>query len=189
MIKANVIKAPRLQRGMRRAMRATMKKAGRDAARDMRSASVKQVRARKRLKAAAVRKATRVQRKTSGSNTASWAWGVEFDDTRIPASAYPHRQTKRGVTLSINRGRPTRVKSAFIARMASGHRGVYKRRDKARLPIDEQFGSRPIDAIRHAGEIDQVQARGLQSFDATFARVLPLEIGKQRARIMARTTA
>ena len=62
--------------------------------------------------------------------------------------------------------------------MASGHVGVFRRRGKARLPIEELRGSRPVDALLHKGEAEGVAARGGASFAATFARVLPLEIGK-----------
>jgi len=35
-----------------------------------------------------------------------------------------------------------------------------------------------VDALLHQGEADAVAARGGQSFGDTFARVLPMEIGK-----------
>jgi hypothetical protein len=55
---------------------------------------------------------------------------------------------------------------------------VFKRRGKARLPIEELRGSRPVDALLHKGEADGVAERGGRSFGETFLRVLPLEIGK-----------
>jgi hypothetical protein len=59
-----------------------------------------------------------------------------------------------------------------------GPQGRVPRRGKARLPIQELRGSRPVDALLHKGEADGVAARGGKSFGETFTRVLPLEIGK-----------
>ena len=58
---------------------------------------------------------------------------------RIPLIAFDARQTLRGVTYIGRRGRGE-IRGAFIATMASGHRGVFKRRGVARLPIDELKG-------------------------------------------------
>jgi len=55
---------------------------------------------------------------------------------------------------------------------------VFRRIGKARLPIRELRGSRPVDALLHKGEALAVGVRGRESFAATFTRVLPLEVGK-----------
>jgi len=58
---------------------------------------------------------------------------------RIPLSDFAAAQTKKGVTYRM-RGLRKLLPNAFIARMKSGHRGVFKRRGKERLSIDERFG-------------------------------------------------
>lgn len=50
---------------------------------------------------------------------------------------YPSRGKGKGVTAKLPGGRYPR---AFIAIMRSGHRGVFERRSKGRLPIKELFG-------------------------------------------------
>jgi hypothetical protein len=57
-------------------------------------------------------------------------------------------------------------------------RGDLSPQGRARLPIEELLGSRPVDALLHEGEAEAVAARGGQSFADTFARLLPLELGK-----------
>ncbi len=52
----------------------------------------------------------------------------------------PSRGRGRGVTYRIGTGGRGRVETAFLAQMASGHRGVFKRAGRARLPIQELFG-------------------------------------------------
>ena len=162
---------------LKSALKRALKKAGSTALRDMRSEASKRVRARNRIKASYVRKALTLSKPTGG-DISSFAWAVNVSGERVPLDAYPTRQTAKGVSVEVNRGKRTLVKGAFKATMGSGHKGVFQRRGKARLPIRELFGSRPVDALLHKGEADGVAKRGGESFDRTFVRVLPLEIGK-----------
>jgi hypothetical protein len=160
--------------------RAAMK-AGSTALRDMRAEAAKRVRRRKRIKAGIVREAL-VMRRPRREELDGADWTLAVKGKRVPLTAYPHRQGKRGVSVEVNRGKRTMIASAFVATMKSGHKGVFVRSTKARLPIRELFGSRPVDALRHKGEAEGVQARGRASFAATFARMLPLELEKVKAK-------
>jgi hypothetical protein len=161
-----------------RAIARALHKAGATGLRDMRSEASKRIRQRKRIKAAIIRRALVMRRPRGQGLDGEWALDVRGD--RVPLAAYPHRQTKRGVSVEVNRGKRSTVTSSFIATMRSGHRGVFVRRGTARLPIRELFGSRPADALLHAGEADAVLRRGQDSFMRTFHRLLPLELAKGR---------
>lgn len=167
-----------LERGpFRRALVRALKKAGSTALRDMRSEASKRIRQRKRIRPRYIARALTLQR-AKGSDPTHMKWAVKVSGEPVPLVAYPHRQTKKGVSVEVNRGKRTLVKGSFVATMKSGHVGVFHRRGKARLPIRELRGSRPVDALLHEGEAQGVADRGGRSFNATFARVLPLEIGK-----------
>jgi hypothetical protein len=159
------------------ALKRALKKAGATALRDMRSEASKRIRARKRIKGKYVSRAITLSR-PKGGDIASLEWAVRVSGEPVPLVAYPHRQTKKGVSVEVNRGKRTLLKESFVATMKSGHKGVYRRRGPGRLPIDELRGSRPVDALLHEGEAQGVADRGGASFGDTFARVLPLEIGK-----------
>lgn len=159
------------------AAKRALRKAGATALRDMRAEASKRIRARKRIKSSYIRRALSLRR-PKGGDIASMEWAVDMSGEAVPLVAYPHRQTQKGVSVEVNRGKRTLVKGSFKATMKSGHQGVYRRRGKGRLPIDELRGSRPVDALLHAGEAEGVARRGGESFGATFARVLPLEIEK-----------
>lgn len=59
---------------------------------------------------------------------------------RIPLVSFSARERSgRGVTAGLPSGRGV-YPQAFIARMASGHRGVFMRKGRPRLPIVELFG-------------------------------------------------
>ena len=162
---------------MKGALKRALRKAGATALRDMRGEASKRIRARKRIKSRYITRALTLQR-AKGSDIAGMKWSIDFDGQPVPLVAYPHRQTKKGVSVEVNRGKRTLVAGSFVATMKSGHKGVFRRRGEARLPIDELRGSRPVDALLHKGEADAVAARGGKSFGETFTRVLPLEIGK-----------
>lgn len=52
----------------------------------------------------------------------------------------PSRGKGRGVSYRIGTQGRTRIETAFIATVGAGHRGVFVRKGKSRLPIRELFG-------------------------------------------------
>jgi len=159
------------------ALARALRKAGATALRDMRSEASKRIRARKRIKSRYITRALTLRR-AKGSDIAGMEWAIDVSGAPVPLVAYPARQTRKGVSVEVNRGKRTLVKGSFIATMQSGHRGVFRRTGKSRLPIRELLGSRPVDALLHQGEAQAVADRGGRSFGDTFVRVLPLEIDK-----------
>lgn len=162
---------------LKRAVVRALRKAGSTALRDMRSEATKRIRQRKRIKPKYISRALTLQR-AKGSDIAGMSWAVNVSGEAVPLVAYPARQTARGVSVEVNRGKRTLIKGAFLATMKSGHEGVFRRTSKARLPIKELRGSRPVDALLHEGEAQGVAERGGKSFASTFHRVLPLEVSK-----------
>lgn len=67
----------------------------------------------------------------------------------IPLYKLGARQTRKGVSVKL-RGS---YRHAFIATMASGHTGVFRRDGSARIPISELFGPNPAnDMVRNSDE-------------------------------------
>lgn len=66
----------------------------------------------------------------------------------IPLRALGARQTRSGVSVRL-RGS---YRSAFLATMSNGHRGVMKRSGKSRLPIFELYGPNPAHDITNNPE-------------------------------------
>jgi hypothetical protein len=186
---------------MKRAILRALRKAGSTALRDMRSEANKRIKARKAIKPSYIARAITLRR-PSGTDIGSMSWEVRLSGKPVPLVAYPHRavagkraavaRTRKGqfkagsgssggsggVRVEVNRGKQTLIKGAFITSLTSGHVGIFRRRGKGRLPIDEMLGSRPVDALLHKGESEAVVARGAKSLAATYERVLPLELGK-----------
>ena len=91
-------------------------------ARKARTAVSRNVRAKYNIKAKDVKAALRLGYATS-NNLETF---VEAKGRALPLRAFPHRQTKQGVSVSIMRKRHV-IKKAFIATMRSGHKGVFAR--------------------------------------------------------------
>jgi hypothetical protein len=82
----------------------------------------------------------------------------------------PSRGKGRGVTYRIGNSGRQRIPNAFIGTMASGHRGVFVRKAKGRLPIREAFGP----SLGHVFAKYRKEAGGIaqEFFDRNFAREL-----------------
>jgi len=65
---------------------------------------------------------------------------ISANGRRIPLAELAAREVRSGVSYRGMDGRRRKIKGAFIAEMSNGHVGVFKRRGRARLPIDEKFG-------------------------------------------------
>jgi hypothetical protein len=152
--------------------------AGRDALRTLRTESSRRIRERKAFKLSAVNRALSLSFPSSSSDLADLEWRMDVSGKPMPLSSLSPRQTSKGVSVSINAGKRVLIRSAFEAKMPSGHEGVFMRAGKGRLPIRELFTSRITDVFRDAGFVPDAFARATGVFRATFDRVLPLEIDK-----------
>lgn len=183
---------PLRDRGLERALLSSLRKSGGDAIRAMRAASNRSIRFRKNMKAGAVSKGLVLRMPRSTRSIEDLEWRVDVSGSPFPLSAYPARQvgarvrgrkgrkevSAGGVRVSVNKGRASFVQGAFIAKLKSGHRGIFVRRGLKRLPIDELFSTRISDVFRDNGMIPAVFARGSTVFSASMGRLLPLEIAK-----------
>lgn len=169
-----------------KALRDALAKAGGDAIRFIRTGTTKLVRQRKRMKVARLRAGLPLFFPKSKAEISQLVWRMDVSGEPVPLSEFPYRVVKRkegrrhggGVMVQVNVGRRTMVHSAFVARLKSGHVGIFRRRGEARLPIDEALTSRISDVAQDTGFIPFVQVGAQARFEASFQRLLPLELGK-----------
>jgi len=177
-----VFRGRRIEEALRRAL----SKAGGDAIRFVRTGTGKLVRQRKRMKLGRVRAGLPIFFPANKSQISDLLWRMDVSGVPVPLSEFPHRVVRRkegrrhggGVMVEVNVGKRQLVKSAFVARMGSGHVGIFRRRGEARLPIDEAFTSRLSDVVQDNGFVPFVYAGAQARFAATFARLLPTELSK-----------
>ncbi len=129
------------------------------------------------IKQSAVAKQMKVRKSKATTLQAS----VSVKDRRIPLielgarGREPSRGKGRGVTYKI-RGRRRRRGDAFIATMRSGHRGVFKRTSKRRLPITELHGP-SIHRVFHK-HLPKARARASKQFPKELRGLLLRELKK-----------
>lgn len=162
-----------------KALASALSKAGGDAVRALRADSVRSVRSRKRFKAAKLRRALPLFF-PRGRKIESLLWEMKVSGEPVPVSSLPHRQTRKGVSVAINTGKRSFIRSAFIATMKSGHTGVFLRRGAGRLPIDEAFTTKVSDVFNDTGMIPDVMQTAERAFDKAFTRLWAIEVGKLR---------
>jgi hypothetical protein len=81
-----------------------------------------------------VRKGLEITKATRQSLLAT----LRVTSKRLLLMAFGARQTAKGVTYNLGRGR-TLAEGAFIAAMKSGHVGVFRRVGRARLPLTREL--------------------------------------------------
>ncbi|MDT8901838.1 phage tail protein [Anaeroselena agilis] len=87
----------------------------------------------------------------------------------------PDPKAKRSVTVRVKKGSGRKtVKSAFLARMGSGHVGVFKRAGKKRLPIEQRFGPSVPQMLGSDNVTRQIEQKARETLDAR----LDHEIGR-----------
>lgn len=142
------------------------------------------------LKAADIKKGLRVRRASQGSKRAS----VVANGRPIALINYSARQTSKGVTVAVQKGRKL-IPGAFIATMPSGHQGVFVRQPGGKhrkvstkgkaswhqLPIRELFGPSVPDGLANKA----VQDALLQLITERFPKLLEHEHTWLRRRLKA----
>jgi hypothetical protein len=136
------------------------------------------------LPASAVKKSLYVSPR---ANFRSITAAIKAEGVNLPLIVFSARQTRAGVTVRVKGGRQL-VRSAFIATMKSGHRGVFGRGrygqqgftpGKARLPITELVGVGVPTAFKNA----QVLAAMRALIDEKFPTIMRAEIAFRLSRV------
>lgn len=173
-------------KGFDRALSRVLYMAGRDGAKTLKTDAARYVREHKNFKYGEVLKALPV-RNPVGRRISALVWTMSVSGKPVPMGKFPVRQTKKGVTAKITKGKLSHFKSAFIQRVinlkslndASIHRGVFVRaRGAKRYPIRHLLTTRVSDVFGDNGMIPGIQGRALSAFSKSFTRLMPLEIEK-----------
>lgn len=137
-------------RAISRAARSALNKTAKSA----RAGAIKFIRKTYAVKAASLRKAMTIKRATGKSSSAELVIGGSM----MGLINFSARQGRKGVSVTVKRGSRKIIKHAFIAQVGRGHLGVFQRKTKKRLPIEEKFTVSPQGMFRGAGAENRVAA-------------------------------
>lgn len=96
---------------------------------------------------------------------------TEYGEVRISAAAVPlilyASAARRRVRVRI-KGTSKEVKNAFFMQRNNGQDGIFQRRDKSRLPVDELFSTSVRDVFKDDSLVGELQAEASRRFDNEF---------------------
>ena len=61
------------------------------------------------------------------ANSGSLYGGIKINESRLPIIAFKPKQSGSSISVAIHKGKTTMIRHAFVATMASGHKGVFSR--------------------------------------------------------------
>lgn len=171
------------------AMARALRLAGNRASRGLQKDSIGYASARKALPVAEIRDDQKLILPSRKQAISALQWTLYVAGRQVPVAKFPHLDTRggfartgRGVTVKYGPGNIGRLKSAFVARMDSGHLGVFRReKGKSRLPIQELFSSRL--PAKFGGEVMTAYGDGTyRKLAKYYANGLDRELGKLKRK-------
>lgn len=145
---------------------------------------VKLIRQEYNIKAGDVRKAFKIKRAGNGVLEAA----AIVSGGRIPLIRFGARPAKlggrkplKGVSVLVKKARKT-IRHSFVARMKSGHVGVFQRDRNRRLPISEKFSLAVPQMLENPVVIEQIQEGVLKRYERTLTHEINLALNKMGAR-------
>lgn len=158
--------------------------AGNQAARGMKKDSIQRIQAKKIIRSDDVANGLPLIFPGTRTEIKEMYWRMNVSGKPVPLGRFPVIDTrKKGVLVRVNvSGGTKRLRQAFVATLRSGHRGVFMRKGKARLPIRELFTSRLSDTMKDDGVIPAVQAAAYDRMQTAFERGLKRELRKLRTK-------
>ena len=141
-----------------------------------RTATKARTRITRRLKDATKLRATDIRQRMRlhRAKAARLAASLVILGTRIPLIRFGARQTGKGVTFrDVLHGGRVLAPHRFIQRMPSGHRGVFRRLHRSRLPIREHYGL-PLTSV--FDRTPQLAAQELEAANADLEARLVHEV-------------
>lgn len=162
----------------RRALFNATRKAGRDAQKAMRAASKRGIRESTRIRAGYLADRAFPIPPARGRKLADLVWRMPVSGREVPLGEYPRRQTRKGVSVEVQRGKRQTIKSAFLARSKSGRLGVFKRPTEKRYKMGHRLGLRVSDSMQDGRVPRFVLRRAEDVFTRGIERLFPLELRK-----------
>lgn len=162
-----------------RAIFRALKKAGGDALRALRAEAKRKTRERIAIRAGYLAASAFPLRYATGKSLDALVWTMKVSGRAVPLGEYPRRQTKKGVSVEVQRGKRALIPKAFLARARTGRQSVFLRPSKLRYPMGHRLGLNLADSMADGHTPATALERGGSVFSSAFQRLLPLELAKR----------
>jgi hypothetical protein len=163
-----------------RAVFRALKRAGGDALRATRAQAKRSTRERVRIRAGYLADRALPLTFPRGATTLNGLeWRMRVSGQAVPLGEYPRRQTKKGVSVEVQKGKRALIASAFLAKSRTGRQSVFLRPGKARYPMGHRLGLNVADTMKDGVTPRVALRRGLDVMGSAFARLFAMELGKR----------
>jgi len=162
-----------------RAVFRALKKAGGNALRALRAETKRQTRARVAIRAGYLAASAFPLRYATGRAVGELVWMMLVSGRQVPLGEYPRRQTKKGVSVEVQRGKRALMAHAFLAKSRTGRQSVFLRPSKLRYPMGHRLGLSVADSMADGRTPAAALERAEKTLAQGFARLFPLELGKR----------
>lgn len=167
-------------RGIERAIVRALKMAGRDAIRAVRAEAKRGVRSRVRIRAGYLADRALPLSYARGDRLDALVWEMGVSGREVPLGEYPRRQTRRGVSVEVQRGKRTVLRGSFLAQGKGARKRVFLRPGKARYPMGHRLGLSVADSMADGRVPRAALNRGSEVLGSAFRRLMPIELDKVR---------
>lgn len=133
-----------------------------------RTEAVKKVRERYYIKAKDVRDAIEIKKATINSLVAvirASGSPIALSKFRVTPSRPPTKRRTKPIIVRVVKGGGGPIEGAFVARMQSGHVGVFRRVTKARLPITELYGPSIPQMLGHESVAEYIEEKARERLE------------------------
>jgi hypothetical protein len=166
-------------KSVEKAITRALSKAGGDAIRALRAESKRQVRNSKRIRAGYLaNKSLPLSFPKGVKEIGNLVWTMRVSGKPVPLGEFPRRQTRKGVTVEVNKGQRKLIAGAFLATNKSGRKGVFLRPTEARYPMGHRLGPNVAQTMDDKVMIHYIQLVAERRFKSSFDRLLSLELAK-----------
>lgn len=170
----NVLRSAAVEKALFRAL----KKAGGDALRRLRAETKRRTRARVAIRAGYLASSALPLRFARGRTLEQLEWTMRVSGRQVPLGEYPRRQTRKGVSVEVQRGRRALIPSAFLAKSRTGRQSVFLRPGKKRYPMGHRLGLSAADSMADGETPRFALAEAGRVLGSSFERLFPLELGR-----------
>ena len=127
--------------------------------------ALKQVKNVYTVKPAALNEAARTRVQTA--STGNLAGYVSFSGVKIPLYQFnvSHDGSGKKVRAGLKKGSQTAFSHAFVAKMKSGHIGIFERVGTKRLPIEEKMGLSAAQMVQNEVIMEQLTKEAQEKVD------------------------
>lgn len=167
------------EKRLQRALMAALKKAGGDGIRAARAEAKRRTRERVRIRAGYLAdKALPLTFPRGATTVEGLEWVMRVSGRPVPLGEYPRRQTRKGVSVEVVKGRRMLIQHAFLATAKTGRKAVFLRPSSARYPMGHRLGLGVADSMKDGLTPTAALQLGLARMNSAFARLFPIELGK-----------